>query len=317
MSTHLTEEEIAQFIEGRYGEIDRARVYAHLRLCKQCFAEYQNAARFRGIWTSTREFFESPQDLVDAGMRLASKSSPNEQIQKRRSLRSRLPSGRSWRIALVGILAVLVFSLVWFTNLDRGELFRDIPTPRYETVATLDFPDIIGPIRTAADWVSSHTSIVFPGSEFSFDPKAPTYRSDFAFESDSISSSLLALVDLYEKNPESRDVLFWLTEGFLATGQLAVAQTYVKEARILYPADTDFILLSALVEYFEGNIEASEELLRGVLASDQDSATALMNLGVILNDKNQSSEAHAIFEKIQTIYPNTPIAERAQLLSED
>lgn len=301
MDAHLTEEEIALFIEEQYDEIDRKRIYDHLRGCKQCFTEYLDATRFRGTWISDGEPLESSRDLVDAGTRLVLKNTNHGQVHESRPAPSRKASRRKWSIALAGVLAVLLFSVAWLTKMDRGESIQDLSS-------------IVGPIRTAADWASTHSSIVIPGSEFSFDANSPAYRTNPALEDESISSSLLTLVDLYENHPDSRDVLFWLCKGFLATGRLTVAETYLKEARRLYPDDREISLLSALAEYFKGNTETSEQLLRGVLSQEPGNAVALMNLAVILIDRNEISEAHTICNKIQTLHPNTPIAERSRLM---
>ncbi len=308
MRPHLTDEEVALFIEGSYDELNKASVYEHLRGCPQCFEDYKDAAIGRGIWTTEREFFGEQPALVAAGLEFA--GGENARVTQPGSQPS---AARPWfkkplRLSLIAaataIVAVAV--VVWFNGGNGGSTRDPI-----ESAA-------IRAIQEVAKTVSSNSVIVIPGTENFFDPDLPAYRSGLEYNNRLISISLTELVEFHNEGTATRDDRFWLAAGFLSTGQLTPAKKYVDTARSLYPNDTEIGVLNALVFYMDGNLAEAERLLRDIHDVDPGNPVAQINLGGVLLDLNKTIEATELLKDIQERHPNTRLARRAQrLLSND
>jgi predicted Zn-dependent protease len=164
---------------------------------------------------------------------------------------------------------------------------------------------------------SNKSAIVFPGTENSFNPDLPSYRSGLEYDNRMMSAALTDLVERQKQGTATRDDLFWLATGFLTTGQLTPARKYVDIARAEHPADTELAVLDALVFLLDDNPKEAERILRDKHRSDPDNAVAQVNLSAVLLELGKNDEARTILHEISTRYPDTRLARRARALLSD
>lgn len=298
---HLTELEMALLAEEAYDELDAARVFAHLRRCERCAAELRDVSRYTGMWRIKPERFESKPDLIEAGAKLASRNhlSHGVRAEARWTWSSLVTGRRGLRLSAgaAGLLVIIAAIVLQFTSSRRGN---------FELL-----PEVVNPIQTAAEAVSRRALIVIPRSERSMPAQSEAYRSGFVAEDESISSSLLYLLDHYGDDPPPRDVAYWLITGFLATGQLIPAHDYAVKAYAAYPTDTEIATLAGLVAYCEEDLDESERILRDVVSRDRTAHVALLNLGVVLLEKGDVEEARRALHRVTERAPDTALARRA------
>jgi hypothetical protein len=293
---HLTEEEIALFVDGRFDGIDDQRVAGHIRDCESCRAEYQEAVRGKGRWIADKEGFRPPGDFVKVGMAVA--ASPM-QVERR---------GGGFRavVRLAGVAAaavVAVVAAVWLT-VEKGGGGGE---------GTI-IDQVVEPVFRAATVISSKTDFVLPRTENVFRPDFPVYRSGLATDSDSLTSALIYLVDRKNAGQATRDDLFWLVTGFVAADQLDEAETCVNDALRDYAGDGEFLTLAAVIACFKGDCDRAERLLREVLRNNPGDPIARLDLAVVLIKKGNRLEAEEHIQRVRHDQPKSLIAERAELL---
>ena len=298
MRPHLTEDEIALFVEGSFNELDRTNAYEHLRGCPQCFEDYKDAAIGRGIWETEREYFGEHPELVSAGLKIAGDNVDGRERSGRNSVRSRSLFGKTRLLAIAACAVILIIAAVWLPK----EIGRKDTMPGESTA--------IQAVLAVAEMASSQSEIVFPGTENSFNPDLPNYRSGIEYDNHLVSS-LTELEESNNKGSASRDNLFWLATGFLATRQVAHAKKYINIARAQYPNDTELDVLNALVLFFDGNPDEAEKILRNAHSTHPDDAVSHINLCVVLLEQDKTSEARKLLEDLKKRHPNTRIATRA------
>ncbi len=298
MNEHLTEDEIGRFIEKSCGEIDAARIYVHLCSCKDCFADYQFAARWRGVWVTDQNAFRSSGETTAAGEALASrKTGPTGRwrrfaaavTKRRRPILAFAPAG----------IAVLAVGWLWLRN-DSDSLPQKV----------------IEPIRAAAIEFTNRGEVAIPGVEKSIDTDATPYRANYVAGNDSLAESLDYLVKKFSGGEIPRKASRWLITGFLAAGQLDRAKDYARDALELYPGDKDIATLAALAAYRRGDLDESERLLRGVVDRDRKYLHGLFNLYVILMAQDEREAALEIFADLERLHPRSPLTLRAKNLLE-
>jgi tetratricopeptide (TPR) repeat protein len=294
---HLTENEIALFVDGRFEDIDDHRVAGHLRECDSCRADYQDAVRGKGRWIVDREQFQPGSDLVDAGVAAV------------HSMQSGRPGlgrpGRNLRLLAVAAAVVVVVSVAtfWFA-VDNGG----------DAGSILD--QAVEPVRRAAIEVSSHAEFVLPRTEDFFRPDLPVYRSNLTTDDESLTSALIHLTDKKNAGLDTRDDQFWLVAGFVAANQLDEAESCVNDALRDYPGDGEFMTLAAVIAQSTGDYVTAERLLQEVLRRDPGDATVRLNLAVVLMKQGNRPRAEDHLRRVLGDRPNTRLAERAELLLE-
>ena len=79
--------------------------------------------------------------------------------------------------------------------------------------------------------------IVLPGGERLIDGKGSVYRSGFVPVDAELETSLKYLYDKYRDGASSPDVAYWLSAGYLSTGQIDAARDVCSGARQTHPDD--------------------------------------------------------------------------------
>ncbi len=303
---------IARLIEGRLGEIDRARVLAHLRTCKQCHEVYQDSAVEFGLHESgALTSKETPDDLVAAGMLV-----PDAKCVRRRA--GGIGPARynrtwsNWKLRAVAVAAVVAV-VVWGGWISLRVFDRTSPVP-------LGI-EILGAIEAAVETYSGANGFVLPGGEDFVSDSVPVYRaipgSQFTKSDEPLDSAIDSLHDMYEAGGESPDVAYWLVAGYLATHRLGSARVYIADARGLFPDAPRLMVLDAIVAYMDGAVDRSEDLLRSAQDARPDDPAILLNLAVVLNEQHKTTEARELLDNVRERHRNTPIGERAEaMLSE-
>ncbi|UCG52415.1 MAG: hypothetical protein JSW58_02360, partial [Candidatus Latescibacterota bacterium] len=248
---HPTVEDIARLIEGRLGEIDRARVVAHMRTCKGCFEKYQDSAVLQGLWETGAPGFDSTKELVRAGGHVTARDSDTVDTG-----RVERPSvSRSWfkrPAPVAAVAAALVFVVVggyWLGSRDRSG------------IPALD-PSVLTPVKAAVETASGWGPIILPGGEDGVGNNGSIYRSGYVRLDDPLNTSLTLLYEEYQRGSPSQDVAYWLVAGHVATGQIDAARDFVADARKRYPNDQRIVVVEAIVAYLDGEYDRSEKLLK-------------------------------------------------------
>ncbi|MHC4216327.1 MAG: tetratricopeptide repeat protein, partial [Planctomycetota bacterium] len=267
-------------VEGSLGEPERTRAYEHLQICPKCFEDFKDTAIGLGIWTMERDYFGEHPKLVSAGLKIAGDGA----AKRHRASGDFTPNINKLRwIAIAACTALIILMAVWIP----GRMNRQGMIPAEEMEA-------IEAILAVAEMASSSAEIVFPGTEASFDPNLPPYRSAIEYNYHLLSSALIILEERNKKNPGRRDDLFWLATGFLSTSQPDDAKRYINIAREKYPNDPEIAVLNALALHLEGKSEEAERLLRDVHSNNPEQAVAHFNLCVILLELEKTEEAKVL-----------------------
>lgn len=295
---HLSPEDIAVFVEGAAGGFESARTSAHLSTCESCFEAYQYALRFAAGGAAEADGAPG-QRAVRAAKRIAGGGHRRPHFDRRgarRWIASIGPHGR-FGLAAAGF-ALFIAAVVWLRPVPVGEGFD----PRSELYA---------PVTEAMIRTSERNVLVLPGVENRIGDDPAVYRSGAATTTADLDASLFRLSEDYWDEGVSADAAQWLISGYLATGQLDNARSYVEDARKRYPDETVFVALDAVVAYGENDLAKAAELLRSALEADPENVLYRFDLGVVLRESGDSSGARAAFERVREVAPNTPLAARA------
>lgn len=305
---HLTDEEIARFIDGAQGPPDRTKVLGHLRSCKRCFEIYQDTAICRGLWSFGRSTFESINERADIEKELVSHGLMSEGTMEGEARSVSRPSYKGrLRYRLIAVcVAVLLAVVLWISNVDR---MRD---PRLD-------PAMLTPVRAAIETASKWGRIVIPGGEESLNGRVTVYRSGSVPLNDSLMISLNYLYETYQQGGPSREVTYWLMAGYVATGQVDAARDLLvsDEERTEYLSDSSIAILEALIAYMDGKYNKSEALFRKILEVEPDNPVAGINLAIVLDEQGDDEEAREILLRIQDHHAGSPLAARAQSILSD
>lgn len=295
---HLPHEEIATFIDGTVGEIDKARIRVHLQSCADCREAYRYAVRFRGSHDGL-PVDESPSAEVVAAAKAIAERSPR---QRRRANRDRRrtprlnPAGRA--VVAAAVVAVFVAAVLWL---------RPIP-------AMFDPYSVeLAPVTRAMITASERNPLVLPGVENDIDPSPATLRSGPAPISRELDNSLSVLAVAYNGESISKHEVQWLIAGYLATGQLENARVYITNARARYDNDTDLMILEGVLAYNDSDLERALGMFEAVLERNPGDVVAVFNLAVVASEMDDE-RAKSMFERVLDLAPGSPLARRARTM---
>jgi tetratricopeptide (TPR) repeat protein len=294
-SFHPGHEVLTAFIEGSTGEIDEARVQAHLACCESCVAAYDYAVEHRG----TRDRIEP--ELAPSRLALLTA----EAVAKRDYQRARFDPhgwrGRMMRIGPIGraAIAVVVIAIVAAAGLlPVGRGFD----PRSHTLS---------PITDAMIAASQRGPLVLPGIEDALGSDPLRVRSGPVSVTVALQESLTKLAEAYYRGKLSPDEARWLISGYLVCGKSDKARSTLEGARRRYPYDVDLAALEGVLAYREYGPDVSAEWFEWVLQGDPDNRVALYNLAAVTGELGDTERARELLQRLIEIAPDSPLGRRA------
>lgn len=287
---HVSADDIGGLIEGRFGESDRTRMLAHFRECDRCLDLYYETVNFRALFGSA-PVEEKPHAIPNMPRPIVTKPT------------SAFPFGR-WRGKTNRVFAVSASAIVLIVV---GYLFGSVD--RFST-GQLD-ASMLAPVRGAVETATMWGPIVLPGGERLIDGKGSVYRSGFVPVDDELETSLKYLYDEYRDGRGSSDVAYWLSAGYLSTGQIDAARDVCAEARETDPDDLRLMLIDGIIAYLDRDVVRSESLLRFALKKHPDDPVVGINLAIVLGNHGDAAEAREILIHVREKHVGTPFAARA------
>ena len=298
-SFHPGHEVLTAFIEGSTGEIDEARVQAHLACCETCVAAYDYAVEHRG-----RPDKIEP-DLAPS--RLAFLTA--EAVAKRDYQRARFDPhgwpGRAMRIgpaerlAIAAVVIAIVAAAVF--------LLRPFPVGRGFDPRS----HRLSPITEAIIAASERGPLVLPGIEVALGSEPLRVGSGPVPVPAAMEESLARLAEAYNRGKLSPDEARWLISGYLVTGQPDKARSSLDDARRRYPYDLDLAVLEGVLGYREYGPEVAGEWFEWVLQRDPDNRVTLYNLATVMGEMGDAERARKLLQRLAEIAPDSPLGRRA------
>jgi hypothetical protein len=257
---------------------------------------------YRGLWDSKKQAFESTEELVASGLKVASGDTTPGDDRGFGSRSHRTPwFRRGYQYASTVAAAVAAVLVVWWLIGDVHE-----PTPPFTV------QQAFGPVKKAAEQATKRGSFVLPGGETAISAEnGASYRSGYMPLDDELKVSLDSMFEAYRLGDYSEDLLYWLIVGHVATGQMKTAREIAGHARKLGIAGSRIVIIDAIIEYALGDYSRSERLLRDLLESDPDNCVAQINLAVVMMQQENLKDAHEILEHIVATCGNEKIRVRA------
>jgi hypothetical protein len=296
---HLPHEEIASFIDGTVGEIDKARIRVHLQNCTDCLESYRYAVRYGGAQEGM------PADDTPSAEALSAAKAIAERNQ-----RQRLPVGRPRRRRLprlnpvgrmvfsTAAVAVFVVAVFWLRPGPAGDAFDP-------------FSEGLAPVTRAMISASERNPLVLPGVENDLGERPATLRSGPAPITLRLDNSLSVLAVAYNDESVSSDEAQWLIGGYLATGQIENARVYIANARARYAEDTDLLVLEGILAYNDNDLEVARGIFETALRRDSENVVAAFNLAVVASEMGDA-RAGSLFERVMKLAPGSSLAGRAE-----
>ncbi len=297
--------DIARLLDGRSGEIERAKVVTHLRTCRRCREVYWDSAAEIGFIRAGGAFSVGADDLIERGMQVPAQVDATNQARRGAAGRTSERGFRGrWRLPAVVAASVVVVVAV---GLYTGRVLQQSRLSQAES-------EILQPIRTAVGDFSRAGEIVLPGGEAYVGESGPVFRSLNGGAGESLTTSLKSLLEEFLTGSRSPDVAYWLVAGYLSSNNVRTASIYVAAARERFPGDPRLNVLDAVVAYFDRDYVRSERLLRDVVKShthDPLAAIAQVNLAIVVRDQGNIAEARDILRAVAQRHEGEPIAKRA------
>jgi hypothetical protein len=314
---HLTDGDIARFIEGNCSDDEGSRIAEHLRTCRRCRDTYQDSAVYGWLFESGSPAFASTEETVEAGLQ-ATTGTPGDVTARGEGERisfegARIPRGEKRRVSprrrpalgVAAACAVVIAAVV--------VLFRSTGRDGDHIVS----PSDLAPVRAAVEIASQCGPYVLPGGERPAGEAGSVRRSGSVPMNDELESSLEKLLSAYRTGKASNDEAYWLVAGAYATGQIDIARDIAAGAAERYPGDSRIAVVEALIAYTDGDHGRAERLFRAILDTTPDAAAASINLAILLAEQGNVGEARAILENVKGRHAGTPLASRAEsILSE-
>ena len=124
--THLTDEEIQDYLDGNLSHQKRIFLEAHLKTCDSCQAALK---QYQSLYVGLKQdqVFDLPKSFAKS-------------VIARLPMAEKAKSGFNYSDILLGILAILITAFTSFYYLDLGSLGKrltNIPLPHYEIGTTL------------------------------------------------------------------------------------------------------------------------------------------------------------------------------------
>lgn len=170
---------------------------------------------------------------------------------------------------------------------------------------------MLAPVRGAVETATMWGPIVLPGGERLIDGKGSVYRSGFVPVDAELETSLKYLYDEYRDGASSPDVAYWLSAGYLSTGQIDAARDVCAGARQTHPDDLRLMLIDGIIAYLDRDSDRSESLLRVALEKNPDDPVVGINLAIVLGNRGDAAEAREILVHVREQHVGTPFAARA------
>jgi hypothetical protein len=282
---HISTEDLAVLVDGWTNDPDRRRIHEHLVSCNRCASAYQDSLRYRAMSSTDPGSFKSNEQLQRVANGVARGTSARQRINS--GVKRPMTAG-----LIIAMIALLTVTTWWATNRDRTR------------------PASIEGVVTALGHASSQTLVVIPGAEGVVRSGGPTYRSGFTAMSAELQSTFDELARSYRNDP-SVETARWLAAGYVATGQIQHAQTYLTDASRAYPDDAALMNLQALVYYFQGELVSARDVLSQALALHPDHSLTRLNLAIVLLEQDDVSRAREMLRQIAARRSDDPIGRRA------
>jgi len=263
-----------------------------------------DSARVRAAWDADSSPFEPTLEQVDAAMAVAGRHKKAPQLEASKKSLRRFRRGPLFRKLAVAAAVVIMAAAGWFGVVNR------------ESRGLLD-EQLLAPVRAAVETASSNGMIVYPGGENNLSQAPSAYRSGISPSGRALEESLETLYGLFSHDKSNRGAAFWLITGYLATGRIKTALDFAREAQGLYPDDPDIITLSAVAAYVNGDYAGAETLFKKAAELDSENPVILVDLSLVLIDQNKADEARFILETVKRSRPDSPVAKRAQRITEE
>lgn len=279
------------------------RVWEHLRSCERCFDVYQEAAIYRSQRDSGATGFESTEELVAVGLKVAAGDTAAD-LRDIEHLDDRIPWVRniSRYTAVAAALAMIIVTWVLIGGSDQ------------RFTASMD-PSVLAPVQKAIKIATKNGRFVLPGGESGISiPNGAVYRSGYVQVDDTLKMSLSTMFKAYQQGDYSSDLMYWLISGYVATGKIRTARDIVAHTRILDMNEPRIRIIDAIIEYAIGDYAESERLLRNVLYENPDHCIASIDLAVVLIERDEIEEARRILENVVETCKDSPLRTRAQTL---
>lgn len=298
-ASHVSAGRLVAFAEQSLGEIDRARIYVHLRCCESCLERYEELIR------STQQSSPAPAEAVDSA-RPAGKGS-RRAVRRRRlagsrtlGMRDGLRSGAVRGAVATLLVAAVAVSAWWLRPI--GSVARYEPDSKW-----------LQPVALAMTQVSQRQEVVMPGVEDYIGPTtgvgAGGARVDYALD-----AALAALARRYNNGRITADEMHWLIGGYMATGFYAHASDYATAALRRFSEHADILVMGALAARGTGELERARELLEEAASLDPENAVVLVNLGVVLKELGHHDEAARSLRRARSLSQSNALSLRAQAL---
>jgi tetratricopeptide (TPR) repeat protein len=297
---HASHEEIASFIAGSIGEIDRARVRVHLECCEGCREAYRYAVRYRGMHNGVPADDAPSIQALRAAKAIAERDYLRTNANRRGTRRWVAGLGPAGRAVLTAaVVVVFVLAVVWLRPISMDGDF-DLHS------------EALFPITDAMVTASQRNPLVLPGVQQELGVVPATLRSGPVTVTRRLDNSLSRLALAYNAGSLSGDEAQWLIGGYVATGQIANARIFIEDARERYPEDTDLVVLEGILAYGADDLERAAALFESVLEEDEGDAVAAFNLAVVKEEAGETSDARDWFERVRDLASGSPLAARAE-----
>ncbi len=265
----MTEGELARLVEnpGAAPEFDAA--WRHLHSCSRCFEAFRDSALYRKLWEAGEGRFEHDERLLAAARAIATEDGRTGDRRLRHGS-TRTPGLKRSVIvtAAIACAAVVVAFSMWLLN----------TTPEGTASVAVEDAAALVQVRHAVEMASLQGPFIYPGTENMKIVEAPVYRSAHVPLTDSLQTALSRLFDKYQRGDASADEAYWLAAGYVATGNLRLAEDLMSEMRQRPPLDTRFLVVSAIVAADKGDTALAVDVLNQALRESLQDSAALMNL---------------------------------------
>jgi len=249
----------------------------HLAVCPQCMAAWSAAVEHRD--RSLAESTTAPGSTV-RGSRLSGQRRP------------RIP--REWFWGSGGLAAAALLLALLFPR----DGSRDVANPSEQLV--LD--------RLAR---LSRTGLVYPRVP----ALGATTNEDYRAGGDVGGAvDVSPWLERFGADPADTSAAFWLSAGYLANGQLDLADDVLRRAQARTPRARELRELAAITAYRRNEIETARELLGAILRDSPEDHLAAFNLAVIQLETGRQTEARTVLERLADDHGEPDLQRRATQL---
>ena len=304
--SHLTDEQLAQLVDGSIADPARVLLEEHLRACRACFGAYEDALRYSAVWETDPAIFRAPASIATIAHETPVRAGRQHAEHEREAHGGILSTRVSWRSLMPALgAAVVVVAMVTALAMWRPDMMRPAPS---------EYSELFGPVKAAVEEASTGGAIILPGAEAVAAFTVPEFRSGRATASEHVSAALASLAVAYRDDDTPPEVAHWLISGFLAMGELESARLYSEDSRRRYPGDERFVILEAIVAYRSNDMKRAERLLQLALRENPRNGAALLNLGLVQYEQGHFDVARQTLETVRLEFAGSPLERRAAAL---